>query len=827
MDDDVIMVDTSINAVILVLPNIRGGAIFENPKCFKINDSTGNAGTNNITVEGCGGDSVNSTASFVMSNNYESAETNPINLDEWFISSSAGNTPVTGFVPYVGATANVNLGAFNISATRFIASGNVSSAAWTTSGLIFKETASTHTDTSSSGTVSAAYTNLFGGSTIAATNSTTYTNYYGTYFELPVAGSNVTMSSRWAAGFGGNTQTNGIGYFTSGGVTGVIAPNISSALLIGTTSNHNVNFFTNNGAVLMTIYTNAGIKINPTVAVIPTAQFSVSTGGLTNLFEFKTTTDTVNLWTVSQKGNVEYTPAVSTSGSITGFSYTNASNTGQTATTEISGVVYNSYSRTWAAGAISTQREHWKKTVTYAFNSASTITTSYALYVEAATAGTNATITNNYGFGTDGLVNIGNAAPAGGVLSQVRIGRGTGIIDIGEFAAGRGAIWFNQATPTVSNFHVAANATGTDGYLNGSSSSRLLVGGNIVLSTFQTQITFVPTAATASTVNFDFTSPNNTSRTASTNVSNFIVRGGTVTWNAGALTTQYFNYFTGNTVAFGSASTLSDGYNCYIESLTAGTNATITRKYSLGTSDNVAFGISNSTATFHLGVAPSGSNWMLSNAAGAGSTYLNAPTGGFIVLSVGTGNRMQVNNSSTAFTPSAAASGSTATFTFTNPNNTGRTVSTEVHGLKYTAGTQTWATSGTVATQRDWYLSGAIYATVGTTTITDAYGLYVDAATAGSGVTITNSWALGLNGNLSMIDTFGIAFGTGTGGKIGLATSQKIGFWNATPIVQPTTAVAAATFVANTSGIANDTATFDGYTIGQVVKALRNTGLLA
>ena len=72
-----------------------------------------------------------------------------------------------------------------------------------------------------------------------------------------------------------------------------------------------------------------------------------------------------------------------------------------------------------------------------------------------------------------------------------------------------------------------------------------------------------------------------------------------------------------------------------------------------------------------------------------------------------------------------------------------------------------------------------------------------------------------------------IKIDTVTGVKIGTATTQKIGFWNATPIVQPTTAVAAATFVANTSAILNDTATFDGYTIGQVVKALRNTGILA
>ena len=75
--------------------------------------------------------------------------------------------------------------------------------------------------------------------------------------------------------------------------------------------------------------------------------------------------------------------------------------------------------------------------------------------------------------------------------------------------------------------------------------------------------------------------------------------------------------------------------------------------------------------------------------------------------------------------------------------------------------------------------------------------------------------------------TRNIVTDTTTGTKIGTATGQKLGLWNATPIIQPTTAVAAATFAANTSGIANDTATVDGYTIGQVVKALRNIGALA
>lgn len=84
-----------------------------------------------------------------------------------------------------------------------------------------------------------------------------------------------------------------------------------------------------------------------------------------------------------------------------------------------------------------------------------------------------------------------------------------------------------------------------------------------------------------------------------------------------------------------------------------------------------------------------------------------------------------------------------------------------------------------------------------------------------------------VNGIVQFGDTVNLIFNTTTGSKIGTSTSQKLSLWNATPIVQPTTSVAAATFVANTSGIANDTATFDGYTIGQIVKALRNIGALA
>lgn len=82
-------------------------------------------------------------------------------------------------------------------------------------------------------------------------------------------------------------------------------------------------------------------------------------------------------------------------------------------------------------------------------------------------------------------------------------------------------------------------------------------------------------------------------------------------------------------------------------------------------------------------------------------------------------------------------------------------------------------------------------------------------------------------GLLTIADAHNMAFGTTTGTKIGTATTQKLGFWNATPIVQPTTGVASATRTGGGGTALTDTDTYDGYTIAQVVKALRNLGVLA
>lgn len=92
----------------------------------------------------------------------------------------------------------------------------------------------------------------------------------------------------------------------------------------------------------------------------------------------------------------------------------------------------------------------------------------------------------------------------------------------------------------------------------------------------------------------------------------------------------------------------------------------------------------------------------------------------------------------------------------------------------------------------------------------------------------TARWAIDSSGHLNATDAMNVILGTTTGTKYGTATSQKQGWYNATPIVQQTTGVASATYTANASAnILYNESTFNGYTIAQVVKALQLYGFLA
>lgn len=81
--------------------------------------------------------------------------------------------------------------------------------------------------------------------------------------------------------------------------------------------------------------------------------------------------------------------------------------------------------------------------------------------------------------------------------------------------------------------------------------------------------------------------------------------------------------------------------------------------------------------------------------------------------------------------------------------------------------------------------------------------------------------------HLQIFDGRNIQTGRGTGTKIGTAADQKIGFHGSTPIIQQTaSSQSPASFVANSSGIVDDTATWGGYTVGDVVAILQAYGFL-
>lgn len=58
------------------------------------------------------------------------------------------------------------------------------------------------------------------------------------------------------------------------------------------------------------------------------------------------------------------------------------------------------------------------------------------------------------------------------------------------------------------------------------------------------------------------------------------------------------------------------------------------------------------------------------------------------------------------------------------------------------------------------------------------------------------------------------------------AQPTMIGFYGALPIIQPTTDITTSSFVAGSGSAVNDDSLFEGYTIGQVVAALKDTGFL-
>ena len=114
--------------------------------------------------------------------------------------------------------------------------------------------------------------------------------------------------------------------------------------------------------------------------------------------------------------------------------------------------------------------------------------------------------------------------------------------------------------------------------------------------------------------------------------------------------------------------------------------------------------------------------------------------------------RFYISPSNGSLNASFATSGAQPGFIFNNAPNTNQTASTEISSFVYNPLSRQWAT-GNITTQREFFVKQATYTAIGASTITNAYGGYFEAPIASTNVTITNNYALGLNGNLEVLGT--------------------------------------------------------------------------
>lgn len=128
--------------------------------------------------------------------------------------------------------------------------------------------------------------------------------------------------------------------------------------------------------------------------------------------------------------------------------------------------------------------------------------------------------------------------------------------------------------------------------------------------------------------------------------------------------------------------------------------------------------------------------------------------------------------------------------------------------------------------------SGAISFTTGASSTGNPGGISFTAGqSGGSGtpgdVVFKNGFCTGsTSGSTRLQDSNGFDTVRVTDDNTGNPNSNELGFFGVTPIYRPTTAFGTATFVQNSGNAVNDASTFDGYTLKQVVKALRSIGLL-
>lgn len=193
----------------------------------------------------------------------------------------------------------------------------------------------------------------------------------------------------------GNTTgmgTLGVGAITSSGLLTVTNAGVASQIVMAGSTGGLSQISTSASDATLRLVGNRTAASGATTDVTLTSAVTRTTGTLVSVQNNSSDRFMVAFW-----GGLTVTTAAVASGARSAITITNANHTLQSASTEIINFNLTAYTRQWAAGALTTQREFFIGQPTYAFSSASTLTDAATFYIQGApVAGTNATITNSY-----------------------------------------------------------------------------------------------------------------------------------------------------------------------------------------------------------------------------------------------------------------------------------------------------------------------------------------------------------------------------------------------------------------------------------------------
>lgn len=174
-----------------------------------------------------------------------------------------------------------------------------------------------------------------------------------------------------------------------------------------------------------------------------------------------------------------------------------------------------------------------------------------------------------------------------------------------------------------------------------------------------------------------------------------------------------------------------------------------------------------------LSVQSSAANDSLTvNAKGTGTITLGSVSTGAISLSRATtiSGALTQTGGASSFTASASSSAATVRYAVTGASDTSLTASIEAPGVYFNLGQTRQHATGALTLQRDYRITPSTHSFAAASTLTDAYGTFIDGAPiAGTNATITNSYSLGLGGR---------ALGAGVANSYGLVVNPNTGATN-------------------------------------------------